>query len=386
MKVYRSFKYKLSPNKEQQIMLNKTFGGVRLYWNNLVENFNNFYLDKDVRYYSQKEFKEINPFLKEISAVALHEKYVDFYKFRNTFFSKKGIGKPRFKTKKQKQSFRITKKNFSIKDNSIRLPLIGFVKFVKTRELPSNVEITSVTILKDKVGDCFISINFNDEKIVKNKSHLPNVGIDLGLKELASLSDGTVFGNPKYFSESQAKVRISQKHLDRKTKGSNRQRKQLIKLASIHRQIRNKREWYLHNVSRFVVDNYNEIGMENLKVKNMVNLNNMAKSVYDTSMITLRNFISYKQEDYGKKVLLLDTYEPSTKVCSVCGNIQSIKLSERVFTCTACNNSIDRDINAAIVIKNKTVETNAVQQTWRESKPDIHSNIDVRILNEALTV
>lgn len=381
----RSYKYRLYPNRTQQELLNKTFGCVRFYWNNLVGSFNSY--DKETNpnpeYKTQKELKEDFEWLSEVSAASLQQKKKDFDETMKQYFSKSRktkINRPNFKSKRNKQSYRLPNQKFKIESNKIRLEKIGWVKIVMERSLPENAKLLSVTISKNPSGEYYASVNFSYKSKIKTKKSNENIGIDLGLKDIATLSNGLQFKNPKKFLESQKKLKKTQQHLSRKKKGSNRYNKQRIKVAKIYQHINNQRDWHLHNISKFIVDNFNEIGMEDLNVKGMVKNRRLSKSISDTSMSKLKWFIEYKQKEYGMEVKLLDRFKPSTKECSECGHIQTMKLSDRIFNCECCSFTLDRDWNAGIVIRNKTVGVNTVQQSWSGNKTKLHSDVRWQLL------
>ena len=391
MKIIKSYKYKLYPNNKQQELLNKTFGCVRFYWNNLTETFNSY--DKESnpspKFKTQKELKQDYEWLSEVSAAALQQKKRDFDETKRQFFNKSRkslIGRMNFKSKRDKQSYRLPNQKFKIENNKIRLEKIGFIKMVVDREIPLNSKLLSVTVSGNPSGEYYASINFEAEQQVKIKKSNENVGIDLGLKEIATLSNGLQFHNPKIFTKNQRELSKAQKCLSRKKKGSNRYNKQRLKVAKIHQSITNKRDWHLHNISKFIVENFNEIGMEDLCVKGMVKNKRLSKSISDTSMSKLKQLITYKQKEYDKEVKLLGRYEPSTKECHGCGAIQVMSLSDREFVCESCGEvTMDRDWNAAIVIRNKTVGVNAVQQTWSNIKTIIHHDVKWQLLRSVET-
>lgn len=388
MKITKSYKFRLKPNKIQRQNIEKTFDGVRFYWNKSVEWFNDYKENKNQKFPTTTEFRREHEFLKEISASPLQQKERDFRQFKQQFFSKtrkNKLGFPKFKSRKNDQSYRLPNQKFEIKSDKIRFERIGWMKFDNHRQFPENSKFLSATISRNRIGQYFVSINFEFEKEPRSKQDLQNVGIDLGLKELATLSSGVVFGNPKVFSESQAKLKYIQQHFSRKKKGSNRWNKNRKKIAKLHLKIKNQREWYLHNVSRWIVDNYNEISMEDLRVQEMMKNRRLSKSISDASMSTLKEFISYKQLEYGLEVQLLGTFEPSTKVCSSCGTIKPMTLADRTFECDKCGLIMDRDLNAANVIRDKVVGVNTTQRTLREIKTKPHSNVKFRILDEAFT-
>ena len=383
----KSYKYRLYPNVKQEIKLAKTFGCIRFYWNNLVASFNSY--DKETNpspeYKTQKELKVDYQWLKEVSASALQQKQNDFLETKKQYFKKERkvkSGRMKFKKKGGNQSYRLPNQKFLIVCNKIKLEKIGLVSIVIDREIHSDAKLLSVTVSKNPSGQYFASINFKIEQEVKQKLSNENVGIDLGVSAIATLSNGMQFDNPKRFAKNQSKLRSCQKHLSRKVKDSNRYKKQKLKVAKLHQKISNQRDWQLHNISKYIVENFNEIGMENLHIKGMVKNRKLSKAISDSSMSKLKQFISYKQKEYGKEVLLLGRFEASTKECSCCGNIQDMKLSDRIFECVNCGFKLNRDHQAAIVIRNKTVGVNADSRSWSDGKT-LHPLVVVKQLHRS---
>jgi putative transposase len=375
MKVNKSYKYKIYPNKEQRVLISKTFGCVRLYWNTLVEAFNSYDSETNPTptYFTPKTIKEKFEFIKEVSAGALNQKERDFKATKSQFFNKKRkvtIGRPKFKSKHSRQSFRLSNQKFRIDGNKIRLERIGWVKFDNHRQIPFGAKLMSATVSKDSVGDLFVSVNFEYIKEIDTTwSKRPNVGIDMGLKDLAILSDGTVFSNPKFFNESQVELAKAQRHLSRKKKGSNRYNKQRIKVAKIHRKISRRREWYLHNITSYIANNYANIGIEDLNIQGMMKNRRLSKSFADTSIHSFITMLNYKVTERGNSVVKINRFYPSSKTCSSCGTKKELKLSDRVYNCNTCGLEIDRDLNASINIKKQSVGNNAdFNQTWSECK------------------
>ena len=183
-----------------------------------------------------------------------------------------------------------------------------------------------------------------------------SVGVDVGIIMGATLSDGTEIENPKTLNKYDSKLRKAQKHLSRKKKGSSNRNKQRTKVARIHRKIRNVRKDCMHKASRILVDAYDQIVFEDLQIKNMVKNHHLARSIHDASWGMLINFTTYKAEYAGGVVGLVNPRRTSQECC-VCGNIQSMPLSQRTYECSACGNTIGRDHNAAINIENRYIPT-----------------------------
>lgn len=355
---HRAYKFRIYPNEEQKAYLDMNFGATRWLWNQFVEKFNSWTPESERIIYSEKELKDIpeNSWLHDCISYALQQKRMDWIEYQKQFFNKKRkvkLGRPKFKAKgKSVDSFRIPAqclggiKMFDwLQANKIKLPKITPIK-VKVDRLPEGRPL-SITISKNKCNQYFISVlvEFTPQtKPTTGKS----VGIDLGLKELAVLSDGTVFENPRFYRKSQAKLAKAQRHLSRKTRGSNRYERQRLKVTKSYLKVTNQRQFLHHNLSSFLIENYDHILMEDLNVKGMVKNRKLAKSISDASFSTLVNMIRYKSEWYGRSFHQVNRWFASSKTCSVCNyKMGEMPLSIRNWNCPVCNTSHDRDLNAA---------------------------------------
>jgi putative transposase len=365
--IQKAYKYRIYPNSSQKVLLNKTFGCVRYAWNQWVDKFNK----KEKLLKTPKEFKQELEWMKEISSSAIQQKEIDFKNFKIQFFNskrKKKLNKPSFKSKRNKQSYRLPNKKFAIEDNKIRLEKIGWVKAVLDREIPTDVKFINVTISKDIVGDYFVSV-LVEENIKPKEKTGKEVGIDVGLKSFAVLSDETVIENPKFFRENQSELKKIQQHLSRKVKGSNHYQHTKRRVTKIHRRIARQRGYFLHNLSTYLVNNYDVILVEDLNVAGMVKNHCLAKSIYDASWSEFFRQISYKCAWYGKELKKVNRFEPTSKTCSTCGYYyKDITLDIRSWECPCCGTVHDRDINAAKNILKNSAGVEAELQTWREYK------------------
>lgn len=349
--ILKAYKVRLYPNPEQAISMNKTFGCVRVIWNHLVANFNSYGTDHYVERFSEKEIKA-NPdlhFLSEVSAATLQQKRMDFVETKKQFFNKKRkirIGRMKFKKKGQKQSYRLPNQKFKVfaDDGLIQLEKIGKVKAVFDREIAG--ELRSVTVSKDPSGKYFASI------LVKtNVNLLPltgrSVGIDVGLKDLFIMSNGDVVNNPRWFRENQSKLAKAQRHLSRKKKGSNRYEKQRIKVARLHEKVRNQRSYFIHNMTKTLVEEFDLISVEDLNVAGMKK-SNLGKSISDAGWSEFTRQLEYKSKWYGKTFFKIDRFYPSSQICSSCNHRDGKKsLDVRHWVCSNCGTHHDRDLNAA---------------------------------------
>lgn len=357
----KAFKYRIYPNKSQQILFAKTFGCVRVIWNANVESFNSY--DKDAnpkpKIITKSDLITDKPWLNEISAAAIQQKIRDFQETSKQFFSKtrkKRIGRPSFKKKSGIQSYRLPNQKFSLGDNKIRLEKIGWVKMRVDRAIPDESKILSCTISMNCCGQYFVSVLVETLILHKHKTG-KMVGIDLGLKSFATLSGSIVIDNIKFFREKQSEIVKIQRHLSRKKKGSNRYRKNKLRIARLHNKIANKRNYFLHSVITYLADNYDVICIEDLNVSGMLSNHKLAKAISDTSFYQFRSMLEYKCNWYGKELVVIDRFYPSSKTCSKCGwKKEDLTLSDRVFKCENCGMEIDRDLNAAINIKRVGVD------------------------------
>ena len=337
------------PNVKQAQKLNKTFGCVRFMWNQSVASF------KEKLDVNLNALKELYPFLNEISCATLQQKQRDFIEFKKQFFNKTRkvkIEKPQFKKKGQNDSFRLPNQKVKVLDNKIQLEKIGKISYVKDRGLPIDCKLLSITVSKNSSGQYFASVLVEClvEELPKTNQ---SVGIDLGLKSFVITSDGKEFDSNKKFRESQSKLRIAQKHLSRKVKGSSRFKKCKRQVAKIHQKIANQRSHYLHQITNEIVNNYDTIVIEDLNVKGMVKNRKLSKSISDASFSAFRQQLAYKCAWYGKKLIVADRFFASSKTCSGCGTVKKdLTLSQRTYNCEACGIVLDRDFNAALNLKN----------------------------------
>jgi len=356
----KAYKYRIFPTENQKIQLQGYFGVSRLVYNLGLETKTNAYAShkKSINKYElikqlpdlKKEFNYIKECPSQVlqhSLINLDTAYDNFFKGRGQF--------PKFKNKYSKQSITFPQ-GFKIDfDNStILLPKLKDISIDYSRKFKGLVR--RVTLTKTVTNKYFVSILVNTEtEKPKRKSINTNtsVGIDFGIKDLAITSDGIVYKNKNFFKSQQKRLRVEQRSLARKVKGSNNREKQRLVVALMQEKIRNQRTDYLHKISTELIHKYDTICIENLSVSNMVNNHKLAKAISDMGWRQLRTMLEYKAEWYGKNLIVIGRFDPSSKICSNCGNHKSdLKLSDRVYHCDKCNNSIDRDLNAAYNIKN----------------------------------
>lgn len=376
----KAFKYRLYPNKEQKVLLEKHFGCVRFVWNwALGKKMEAYQKDKInlSRYELQAELPKMKkgdqPWLAEVGSLSIQSKLEDLDKAYTSFFKKK-VAYPKFKCKRNDQKFRIpqnTKVDFE-KGKVIIPKFLGGIKCIFDRQFEG--DISSSYVSRTTTGKYFISILVEDGKELPIKPKVvekSTIGIDLGLKHFAILSNGTKIENPKPLKRFLKKLKKQQRQLSKKTKGSNNRNKQRIKVAKTHEKITNCRKDFHHKLShKLTHDNQvKTICMETLSTKDMMEKSYMARQIADVGWNTFTNILKYKCDWYGKNFVQIGRFEPSSKLCS-CGYInQTLTLKDREWTCPSCKITHDRDILAANNIKKlglgqPEVASGQLQKRW----------------------
>jgi putative transposase len=348
----KSFKYKIKPNEEQIVLLNKHFGSVRFIYNHyLNERKVEYETNKQkLNYYdnanSLTKLKKLEEFkwLKEISSQSLQYSlkclegsYNGFFKGRTKF--------PRFKSKHDRNSFCVPQYT-KVKDGKLIIPKFKDpIKIIQDRKFRG--EIRQCTLSKTPTGEYFVSILVEGDHKKFEKTG-KQVGIDLGIKDLIITSDGYKFKNNRWTKTYAKKLKEHQQHLSRKVKGSNRYNKQKLKVAKLHKKITNSRVDNLHKVSTELVKKYDTIFLEDLNIKGMIKNHKLAKHISDASWSKFVTMLEYKALWNDKEVVKIDRFFPSSKTCNCCGWInQNLKLDIREWICPSCNTKLDRDLNAS---------------------------------------
>ncbi|TDD13128.1 transposase [Nonomuraea diastatica] len=353
--VKRAYKYRFHPTPEQADELARTFGCVRLVYNKALEERTRAYTleGRRVSYVESSakltEWKRGGDydFLSEVSSVPLQQTLRHLQAAFANFFAKRARY-PTFKNKKKaRASAEYTRSAFRWRDGQLTLAKMDApLNIVWSRPPPEGAQPSTVTVSKDAAGRWFVSL-LVEEKVSPLPTAGRNVGVDAGITALATLSTGEKIVNPRHERRDRRMLAKAQRALARKAKGSSNRAKARLKVARVHARITDRRRDHLHKVTTRLVRENQVIAVEDLTVRNMVKNGRLAHAVSDASWRELRSMLEYKAQWYGRTVVAVDRWFPSSRLCSECGALQEkMPLNVREWTC-ACGAVHDRDVNAA---------------------------------------
>ena len=365
--MYKAYKFRIYPNDEQKELLNKSFGCARFVYN--------YYLDLSIKEGYKNSNTYINdyvnklkyeyPFLTEIDSIIIRQSIFNLEDSYKRFFQNSN-GYPKFKSKYSKNSYTTSAvfrnykgKNYcnielDLTNRMIKLPKLKWVKARGYRNLKMiNGKVVRATISREANGKYYVSLLYQVPEL-ENKKYIKTsiVGIDLGIKKLLTLSDGITYDNNRYILKYEKRIKRLQRELSRKVKSSKNYYKCKQKLAILYSKLKNARNYYLHKITKQITDNYDIVVCEKLQTKKMLQNKNLSKKIMDVSFYEIIRQLQYKSKWKSHEFYQVDTYYPSSQICSVCNNIDKTykDLSIREYECCSCHNKLDRDLNSSINI------------------------------------
>ena len=358
----KAFKYRIYPNKTQQELIQKTFGCVRYVYNYFLDLRTLLYKNDGVtlNYNASSklltQLKQEHEWLKDPDKDALQKSLKDLDMSFQKFF-KEHTGYPKFKSKKNRyKSYRTScsHNNIRFEGKHIRLPKLGNIK-TRDKQIP-NGRILNATISQEPNGHYYCSLCCTDVEMPQYHKTEKKIGIDLGIVNFAIFSDGSKIENPRFYEKSENKLAKLQQSLSRKTIGGANWNKARVKVAKLQKHISNQRNDFLHKLTTNIVKDYDEIAIEDLNVKSMqeTGFHIRNKRIMDVSWAEFRRQLTYKSSWYGKDLVVVDRYYPSSQICHVCHHRDGKKSEDvRSWICPNCGSELDRDTNAAINILNE---------------------------------
>ena len=356
----KAYKFRIYPNEEQKIIFSKTFGCTRFIYNKMLSDKIDYYKQtKQKLNNTPAQYKTEFEWLKEVDSLALANAQMNLQKAFTNFFTNPKSGFPKFKSKhKNRKSYTTNnqKGSITLENGYLKLPkIVDLIKIKQHRQIPEDYKIKSVTVSQTPSGKYYASILCEYENQVQTAELKDFLGLDFSMKELYKDSNGNEPCYPRYYRQAEKRLKREQRKLSLMKKGSSNRNKQRIKVAKLHEKVANQRKDFLHKQSRQIANAYDCVCIENLDMKAMSQALNFGKSVSDNGWGMFIKFLQYKLEEKGKRLIKVDKFFASSQICSVCGykNSETKNLGIRAWECPKCGTHHDRDINAAINIKNE---------------------------------
>jgi putative transposase len=370
----KAIKIRLYLNNEQEQKINSLLGSYRFVFNQcLLYKKQRYDSDKsntslsDLGHFFHQELRNDYHWLKEHNTKVLKQSIINLEQAYKNFF-KQHKGFPKFKSKHDEQKVRFPQEAVASKTFNEEKSLINLTKTImnlkfecsdrdKNYLYKNKKGIKSVTITKTKSGKFYATILIDGNLLrTVNESTNTSIGIDLGIKTLLTFSDGTTIDNPKWIRTNEKQLKKLQKQLSKKVKGSNNRNKVRLKLAKLHENIKNKKQDFLHNITTKIINDNQVIVIEDLNIRGMLKNHKLAKSIQELGLYELRKQLEYKSNWYGRELVFVNRFYPSSKTCCECSwKDNDLTLGDREFICEDCGNVIDRDLNASINIKNEGI-------------------------------
>lgn len=364
----KTYKFRLQPSRNQEVVLFTWLTRCRRLYNACLEQRRIAYRSHGIslsRYDQQKQLPELKEGLPEYTDVnaqvmqdVIHKADKSFQSFFRRVRNGEEPGYPRYKSRYRFNSFTYPQAQsvFSLEDGRLKMSKLGDFKLIQHREIPPEAILKTLTIKRDNCGDWWATLSVDVGHKIPEKLPIEKVvGVDVGIAKLATLSTGQFFENKKHIKQQEKKLKLLDRRLSRKKKGSNNRNKARLVRARAYRKLGNQRQDYLHKISRYLVDNFDLIAFEDLTIKNMMNDHIFAKAIGDGAWGMLTQFTDYKAEWAGKTVVKVDPTNTSQE-CSMCGTIVRKSLAVRVHVCPNCFFSTDRDLNASFNIEYRAMQ------------------------------
>ena len=364
MKKNKAYRYRIYPDEAQRIMISKTIGCARFIYNRMLDDKIAYYsATKKMLHNTPAEYKEANSWLREVDSLALANAQLELERAYANFFRDESVGFPAHRKKHgRRQSYTTNNQNGTVRieDGRLRLPKISGIKIRMHRQIPEGHIIKSATVSAEPSGKYYVSIltEYDAEKTEITPDPERSVGLDYSSSSFYVTSEGERAEMPHFYRKVETKLKREQRKLSKMTHGSSNWEKQKKALALLNEKIMNQRRDWQHKKSKELAERYDIVCIEEIDLKNISQGLKLGKSTYDNGFGQFRRYLEYKLEERGKKLIMINKWYPSSRKCHVCGYVnKELTLKDRQWLCPECGTDLDRDINAAINIRNEGLQT-----------------------------